>query len=198
MIWAWPRHATKSLKNSMCYKPKELVLMDWWSDWNLSSWCDQWVCVTCNYVSSLVGTGYKSFQDVMPWLFRYCRVYITGNIIWYDGVISWKHFPRYWPFGGGGGIRRHQWIPLTKASDAEFWCFLWSEPWIYGSVNDREAGDLRRHPANYNAIVMRICTWYLHVHESCKSAIHIAIFTVCCCEICRTFALDMHIYDTFI
>ena len=22
----------------------------------------------------------------------------------------------------------HRWIPLTKASDAELWCFLWSEP----------------------------------------------------------------------
>ena len=30
-----------------------------------------------------------------------------------------KHFPRYWPFVRG----IHQWIPLTKASDAELWCF---------------------------------------------------------------------------
>ena len=22
----------------------------------------------------------------------------------------------------------HRWIPLTKASDAELWCFLWSAP----------------------------------------------------------------------
>ena len=22
----------------------------------------------------------------------------------------------------------HQWIPLTKVSDAELWCFLWSAP----------------------------------------------------------------------
>ena len=41
-------------------------------------------------------------------------------------VIKWKHFLRYWPlceqFIG------HRWIPLTKASDAELWCFLWSAP----------------------------------------------------------------------
>ena len=36
----------------------------------------------------------------------------------HDDVIKWKHFPRYWPF-----VRE---IPLTKASDAELWCFLWS------------------------------------------------------------------------
>ena len=42
----------------------------------------------------------------------------------HDDVIKWKHFPRHWPFvrefTGDG------WIPRTKASDAELWCFLWS------------------------------------------------------------------------
>ena len=27
-------------------------------------------------------------------------------------------------------------IPLTKASDAEPWCFLWSAPWLNGWVNN--------------------------------------------------------------
>ena len=40
----------------------------------------------------------------------------------------WRHqmetFPRNWPFVRG--IHRSRWIPHTKASDAEFWCFLWS------------------------------------------------------------------------
>ena len=44
----------------------------------------------------------------------------------------------------------HRWIPLTKASDAELWCFHWSAPW----VNNREAGDLRRHRTHYDVIVM--------------------------------------------
>ena len=42
----------------------------------------------------------------------------------HDDVIKWKHLLRYWPFVKG--IRR--WIPITKASAAEFWCFLWSAP----------------------------------------------------------------------
>ena len=25
-------------------------------------------------------------------------------------------------------VTGHQWIPLTKASDTELWCFLWSAP----------------------------------------------------------------------
>ena len=29
----------------------------------------------------------------------------------------------------------HWWIPLSKASDAELWCFPWSAPWVNGWVN---------------------------------------------------------------
>ena len=32
---------------------------------------------------------------------------------------------------------------LTKANDAELWCFLWSA-WTKGWANNRDAGDLRR------------------------------------------------------
>ena len=42
----------------------------------------------------------------------------------HDDVIKGKCFPRYWPFVSG----IHRWILLTKASDAELWCFLWSAP----------------------------------------------------------------------
>ena len=42
----------------------------------------------------------------------------------HDDVIKWKHFPRTGhlcvEFTG------QRWIPRTKASDAELWCFLWS------------------------------------------------------------------------
>ena len=48
----------------------------------------------------------------------------------------------------------HRWIALTKASDVELWCFLWSAPWINGWVNNREAGYLRRDRAHYDVIVM--------------------------------------------
>ena len=34
--------------------------------------------------------------------------------------IKWKHCPRYWPFVWG----IHRWIPLTKASDADFDVFF--------------------------------------------------------------------------
>ena len=53
-----------------------------------------------------------------------------------------------------GEFTGHRWIPRTTASDAELWYFLWSAHWINGWVNNREAGDLRRHRAHYDVIVI--------------------------------------------
>ena len=53
-----------------------------------------------------------------------------------------------------GELTADRWIPPTKASDTELWYFLWSAPWINGWVNNREAGDLRRHRAHYDVTVM--------------------------------------------
>ena len=50
----------------------------------------------------------------------------SGDGQFHYDVIKWKHFPRYWPFVRG--IHRSPVVPLTKASDAMFWCFLWSAP----------------------------------------------------------------------
>ena len=55
-----------------------------------------------------------------------------------------------------GEFTGQRWIPLTKASDAELWCFLWSVPWTNGWVNNGEAGDLRRHCVHYGVTVMDI------------------------------------------
>ena len=53
-----------------------------------------------------------------------------------------------------GEFTGHRWIPLTKARDAGLWCFLLSAPWINGWVKNNKAGDLRRHRAHYDVIVM--------------------------------------------
>ena len=52
--------------------------------------------------------------------------FISCRLISHYDVIKWKHFPRYWPLWGE--FTGDRWIPLTKASDAELWCFLWSVP----------------------------------------------------------------------
>ena len=98
---------------------------------------------------------------------------LTSNML-HDDVIKCKHFPRYWPIVRG--LHRLPVNSLTKARDAELWCFLWSAPWINAWVNNREAGDLMRHRAHYDVIVM-ICvsvvlapfqniTWGVHDMET--------------------------------
>ena len=77
----------------------------------------QWVKYTKGYELNRIIAHHNKAQNVCI-LFR-----ILNN---HDDVIKWGHFPRYTPFVRG--IRRSRWIPRTMASDAELWCFLWSEP----------------------------------------------------------------------
>ena len=66
----------------------------------------------------------------------------------HDDVIKWKHFPRYWPTVRGIHRSPHkgQWHGALMFS------FIFA--WLNGWVSNGEAGDLRRHRAHYNAIVM--------------------------------------------
>ena len=52
-----------------------------------------------------------------------------------------------------GEFTGHRWIPLTKACDAELWSFI--RAWTNGWVNNRDAGDLRRHQAHYDVNVTK-------------------------------------------
>ena len=83
----------------------------------------------------------------------------------HDDVIKWKHFPRYWPFVRGihrstvNSPHKGQWRGALRFS---LIC-----TWINGWVNKREAGDLRRKCAHYDATVMN-CTYHTsqrHLHD---------------------------------
>ena len=83
------------------------------------------VLINSNDVNSII------YSAPVPWIWQYISVTNTQNlessmelVSFHDDVIKWKHFPRNWPFVRG--IHRSRWIPHTKASDAELWCFLWS------------------------------------------------------------------------
>ena len=70
----------------------------------------------------------------------------------HDDVIKWKHFPRHWPSVPGihwslvNYPYKDQWRGDLMVS------LIFAR--INGSVNNREAGDLRRHRAHYDVIVM--------------------------------------------
>ena len=66
----------------------------------------------------------------------------------------------------------HRWIPHTKASDAELWCFRWSTPQLTVEQTMETPGDLRRHWAHYDVIKM-LCdnqqnfwVWWYHIEPS--------------------------------
>ena len=70
----------------------------------------------------------------------------------HDDVIKWKLLPRYWPFVRGiyrspvNSPHKGQWLGALMFS---LICAR-----INGQVNNREAGNLRRHRAHYDVIVM--------------------------------------------
>ena len=70
----------------------------------------------------------------------------------HDDVIKWKHFPRYWPFVRG--IHRSPVNCPHKGQWRGALTFSLICAWINGWVNNREAGDLGRHSAHYDVIVM--------------------------------------------
>ena len=78
----------------------------------------------------------------------------------HDDVISWKHFPRYWPFVRG--INRSPVKSPHKGQRRGALIFSFICAWINGWVNNREAGDLRRHRAHYDVIVMLRCHQWWH------------------------------------
>ena len=78
----------------------------------------------------------------------------------HDGVIKWKHSPRYWPF-----VQViHRW-PVNSPHNG-----MWRGPlmfslicaWTNRWVNNREAGHLRRYRALYDVIAMII-----HSNQHC-------------------------------
>ena len=85
-------------------------------------------------------------------------------------VITWKHFPRYWPFVRG--IHRSP----VKSQHRGQWrgalMFSLICVWINGWVKNREAGDLRRYRAHYDIIVMTQRLVIMNIPENPVTRLH--------------------------
>ena len=92
---------------------------------------------------------------------------VWTHILVHDDVIKWKHFPRYWPFVRG--IHRS---PVNSPHKGQ-WCGALILPlicaWISRWVNNRKAGDLRRHRAHYD-----VSLW--HRNEKARRKVRIWYF----------------------
>ena len=86
--------------------------------------------------------------------------YIRANITYHDDVIKWKYFLRNWPFVRG--IRRGPANSPHKSQWRGTLMFSLICTRISSWVNNREAGDLRRHSAHYGVIVLwrKALNWY--------------------------------------
>ena len=101
-----------------------------------------------------------------------------------------------------GEFTGHRWIPLTKASDAELWCFLWSVPEQSVLVNSQDASDMRRHRAHYDVTVMKLESILENLCEICATH-SFGLVPICkvdmfvhisqCCR--RLSHLDSHVWD---
>ena len=70
-------------------------------------------------------------------------------------TIKWQHFPRYLPFVRG--IHRSPVNSRHKGQWRGALMFPWICAWINGWANNRGAGDLRRHRAHYDGIMVLFC-----------------------------------------
>ena len=87
--------------------------------------------------------SYNHLRHCQPWR-RQCPRH--------DGVIKWKHFPRYWPF-----VRGMHWWPVDSPHKGQWrWAWMFSLSCVRTSdwANHRNAGDLRRNRAHYDVTVI--------------------------------------------
>ena len=84
---------------------------------------------------------------------------LQGAMTSHDDVIKWKHFPRYCPFVRG--IHRSPVVFPHKGRWHGVLMFSLMFAWTKSWANDRDAGDLRRHCAHYDATVMTWFVWHL-------------------------------------
>ena len=139
-------------------------------------------CTSDKLICSRCAAGLVMFQNSVLWLAildlvacHQYRLLVWCCLVFHDVVINWKHFLRYWNFVWG--IHRSPVSSHHKGQWRGVMLFLWSELWKNGWVNNREAGDLRRHRAHYDVILIFVASirarlWWMgfnrwsHCHEN--------------------------------
>ena len=122
----------------LCWNDLRNNLWIWQEEISISHYKSQYIPGNIHTVHTLL-----CFVMVWHWLIPPMMTSSKGNIFCVTD-------PLWGEFTG------HRWIPLTKASGAELWCFQATPE---KTIDDnRDAGDLRRHRANYDVTVMQ-CQW---------------------------------------
>ena len=123
--------------------------------------------------------------------------------ITHDDVIRWKHFSRYWPFVRGihrspvNSPHKGQWRGALMFSLICVWINVW--------VNNREAGDLRRHRGHYDVNVMHYRLSELgHIDDKILYSRHcdkewLIQFSLLKCLLLRQFSIhELHMFNAML
>ena len=150
-------------RKSILHNVSHFVTDRWrWGNGLLTTW-GNWLQYLCHPVFQ-VYTGHV--RNTARKVFPHTAVEPRSNQManWYDDVITWKHFPIYWPF-----VRRIHRSPVNSPHKGQWrGALLFSLTCAW--VNNREAGDLRRD--HYDVTVM---SWYRILCAVC----HFPYYTVC-------------------
>ena len=142
-IWFDPLGLTCALHNSSKYLQK---IQGRWNIKYESLCCSNWdLANPSSYCSLAPSHRYKAPGIAFP----ASLLASNKNHSKHDDVIKWKHFPRYWPFVREWPVNfphKGQWRGALMFS---LIC-----AWMNGWVNNREAGDSRRHRAHYDVTAM--------------------------------------------
>ena len=110
-----------------------------------------WYKMACmaNILHRLICVKFMSMfsMHVQSGTHRHFHWRIIAVLTQHNDVIKWKHFPRYWPFVRG--IHRSPVNSPHKGQWRGALMFSLICVWINGWVNNREAGDLKRHRPHY-------------------------------------------------
>ena len=134
-----------------------------------------------------------------------CMCRIIARLYWcfpglqcpsHDDFIKCKHFPRYWRF-----VRGIHWWPVNSPQKGQWcgalmFCLICYCAWINAWLNNRKTGNLRRHCAHYDVIVVH--TEEMSVENTCTHSVvftptHMHIFAGIYCV--PRFQMYLQLYD---
>ena len=141
----------------LCYFPFfALSLQAFFPTFILMCDCDWPIMVNSNTgrLFILIKVILKATEINLPKLLTTLSNWVCWRPVWHDDVIKWKHFPRYWQFVWG--IQRSPVNSPHKGQWRGALMFSLICAQINGWVNNREAGDLRRHQAHCDVILMSV------------------------------------------
>ena len=130
------------------------------------------IYIKSDLVNWIIGWNMYTFSWTSDYVGDLSSVGRQASIQTRDGVIRWKHFPRFRRESTG-----HPWIPsqrpVTRIFDILFDLPAWTNAW----VTNRGAGDLRGHRAHYDVIVME--HWIVTQRKLCyRDCVNFLIFKI--------------------